>query len=79
MSAIAIRPTLWLTTAAAIVRLAPQRWWTRPPFLPVPHSDYLRFRTLTALGGDGSAAPTADDLIQWLQWCRHWPAAAEQS
>ena len=56
-------------------RLIPSRWWTRPPFLPVPNRDYVRFRLLTAVGSDGGAAAEPADLIQWLEWCRHWPAA----
>lgn len=47
----------------------------RPPFLPVPHRDYVRFRLLTAVGADGSAVAAPADLIQWLEWCRRWPAA----
>ena len=78
MAAVATRPRLWLTAARAMRRLIPSRWWTRPPFLPVPHRDYVRFRLLTAVGGDGSAAAPAD-LIQWLEWCRQWPAAAAHS
>lgn len=57
-------------------RLVPPRWWRRPPFLPLPARDYVRFRLLTAAGGDGSAAAEPADLIQWLEWCRRWPAAA---
>lgn len=55
-------------------RLIPSRWWIRPPFLPVPHPDYVRFRLLTAIGGDGSASAEPADLIQWLEWCRRWPS-----
>lgn len=57
-------------------RLVPPRWWARRPFLPVPHRDYVRFRLLTAVGSDGRATATPADLIQWLEWCRLWPAAA---
>ena len=57
-------------------RLAPPQWWRRPPFLPLPPREYLRFRLLTAVGGDGSAAAEPADLIQWLEWCRRWPTAA---
>jgi hypothetical protein len=31
--------------------------------------DYLRFRMVTQYGGDGGA-PTSDDVVQYLEWCR---------
>ena len=34
-------------------RLARPGWWRRPPFLPLPAPDYLRFRMETAYGGAG--------------------------
>ena len=74
LGAVAARPHLWITAGRAMRRLIPRRWWTRPPFLPLPHRDYVRFRLLTAVGSDGSAPAEPADLIQWLEWCRHWPA-----
>ncbi|WP_423922520.1 hypothetical protein [Candidatus Poriferisodalis sp.] len=79
LSAVVARPRLWVAAAGAMRRLVPMRWWTRPPFLPVPHRDYVRFRLLTALGDDGTASAEPEDLIQWLEWCRRWPAAAAAS
>lgn len=76
LRAIAARPRLWPAAVSAIRRLAPRRWWLRPPFLPVPHRDYLRFRHMTGFGGDGSLPAEPDDLIQWLEWCRRWPSMA---
>ena len=73
--AVATRPYLWITAASAVRRLVPHRWWTRAPFLPLPHRDYVRFRLLTAVGSDADAAAEPSDLIQWLEWCRRWPAA----
>ncbi len=81
LCAVATRPRLWPAAMGALRRLVPHRWWLRPPFLPLPSRDYLRFRQMTALGSDGSAlgafedlAP--EDLIEWLQWCRRWPAVS---
>ena len=34
-------------------------WWRRPPFLPLPAPDYLRFRMETAYGGAGDQQPGA--------------------
>jgi hypothetical protein len=50
--------------------LARPGWWRRPPFLPLPDRAYLRFRLVTAYGGDGRP-PTPDDLIAYLRWCKH--------
>jgi hypothetical protein len=38
------------------------------PFLPLPDAGYLRFRLVTAYGD--AAAPTPDDLVSYLEWCR---------
>jgi hypothetical protein len=62
------RPELWWTALRQALRLAPRRWWTRPPFLPLPDPDYLRFRFETQYGADGRADPR--DLVEYLQWCR---------
>ena len=49
-------------------RLARPRWWRRPPFLPLPDPDYLRFRLETQYGAAGRPEP--DDLVAYLEWCR---------
>jgi len=66
-------PDLWATALRQARLLARPGWWRRPPFLPVPDPDYLRFRLLTAYGGDGSAAPDPSDLVAYLRWCRAYP------
>ena len=43
-------------------RAARRGWWRRPPFLPLPSADYVRFRLLTQYGDD-DATPTADDVV----------------
>lgn len=50
--------------------LAPPGWWRRPPFLPLPAPDYLRFRMETAYGGAGDQEPDPGDLVTYLRWCR---------
>ena len=70
------RPGLWATAARQMFRLARRRWWLRPPFLPVPDRDYLRFRLVTMYGGDGDAAMEPEDLVEWLEWCKNWRAVA---
>jgi hypothetical protein len=66
--AVARRPGLWPTAVAQAVRLARPRWWKRPPFLPVPDPEYVRFRLQTAYGSQGT--PAAGDLVAYLKWCR---------
>jgi hypothetical protein len=61
------RPQLWVTAVRQAHRLAPGRWWRRPPFLPVPDREYLRFRLETQYGADGVPAPA--DLVTYLEWC----------
>ena len=71
---LARRPDLWVTALREGVALAPQRWWTRPPFLPLPDRALLAFRMQTQHGGDGAAGATADDVITWLAWCKRMRA-----
>jgi hypothetical protein len=65
MAAVATRPWLW----PAVIRLVPSRWWRRWPPLPLPPSDYLRFRIQTMYGERG-APIDKEDLIAYLEWCR---------
>ena len=67
--AIGRRPSLWWVAVRQAVVLARPGWWRRPPFLPLPDADYLRFRLVTAYGGD-DGAPTPDDVVTYLRWCR---------
>jgi hypothetical protein len=67
--AVARRPRLWSVAARQSRRLARPGWWRRPPFLPLPDPDYVRFRTVTATGrADG--APDPADVVTWLEWVR---------
>lgn len=70
------RPSLWVTAVRQVHRLARPRWWRRPPFLPLPDADYLHFRLVTMYGGSGDRPMSGADVVQWLEWCRRWPAAA---
>ncbi len=71
-----VRPMLWTTALRQARRLARRGWWHRPPFLPVPDARYAAFRSTTMYGGVGSDAMRADDVIEWLEWCRQWPDAS---
>jgi hypothetical protein len=61
---------LWPTAISQAFRLARPRWWRRPPFLPLPDPDYVRFRMQTAYGSEG--APEPGDLVAYLNWCREF-------
>ena len=67
--ALAVRPVLWVTAARVAVRLLPNGWWRHWPPRPLPPPDYLRFRSMTSSGT--SAAGHADEVVRYLEWCRH--------
>ena len=75
IAAVARRPQLWPTALRQAARLVPARWWRRPPFLPTPDRAYLAFRTTTQYG-DAAHPIVADDLVQYLAWCRSLRRAA---
>ncbi|HEX5614176.1 MAG TPA: hypothetical protein VFZ83_03380 [Acidimicrobiia bacterium] len=66
--AVARHPRLWATALVQLHRLAPSRWWRRPPFVPVPDRRYLEFRWATAYGA--GRTPTPVDVVAYLEWCR---------
>lgn len=75
--AVMLRPRLWLVAVHQALLLAGPRWWRRPPYLPVPPPAYLRFRLVTAYGGDGTppvrasgGRSPAEDVVAYLEWCR---------
>jgi hypothetical protein len=72
--AVGPHPSLWFTALRQAGRLAEPGWWRRPPFLPLPAPDYLRFRMETAYGGAGDQPPAPEDLVTYLRWCRNWPS-----
>ena len=73
--ALAGRPALWPTALAQMFRLAPEGWWRRRPWLPVPDPPYLRFRLQTQYG-DPERDPEPADLIAYLEWCRWYSKVA---
>ena len=44
-------------------------WYRRPPFLPLPPREYLRWRMFTAYG-DEQAVPTVEDIVRFARWRR---------
>jgi hypothetical protein len=72
LRAVLPRPRLWTTALRVAGRTARRDWWRRPPFLPLPSRDYVRFRMQTNYGEAG-ATPTVDDVVDYLSWCRDFP------
>lgn len=63
------RPGLWVEAMRAASDLGRRDWWRRPPFLPLPDAEYLRWRAATAYGTpDAPVRP--DDLVAYLRWRR---------
>jgi len=77
LAAVLAHPSLWLTGLRQARRLARPGWWRRPPFLPLPAPDYLRFRIETAYGGAGDQPPAPADLLVYLRWCRAFPSSSQ--
>jgi hypothetical protein len=67
--AVALRPRLWPVALRQLRRTAPTGWWRRSPFLPLPPSEYLRFRLVTQYGRDDHAVDP-NDVLDYLSWCR---------
>ena len=69
--ALALRGVRHPPVAAALLRVAwrfrRRDWWRRFPFLPLPSTDYVRWRMHTAYGSD-DAVPPADDVVRYAKW-----------
>ncbi|HEX4575172.1 MAG TPA: hypothetical protein VH158_08575 [Gemmatimonadales bacterium] len=44
-------------------------WYRRPPFLPLPPREYVRWRMVTAYG-DPDAVPPLEDVVRFARWRR---------
>ena len=69
--ALALRGLRRPTTLAALLivawRFRRRGWWHRPPFLPLPSRDYVRWRMHTAYG-DAAFVPPAGDVERYARW-----------
>jgi hypothetical protein len=63
----AVRPPLAVDLLRVAWRFRRRGWYRRPPFLPVPARDYVRWRMYTAYG-DYDAVPPAEDVIRYARW-----------
>ena len=69
--AVVRRPSLWFTAVRQAFRLAPNGWWRRVPFLPLPDERYMRFRMETQYG-NAMHSTEPRDLVTYLAWCRSY-------
>jgi hypothetical protein len=69
--ALAVRALANPALAADLLRVAwrfrARRWYRRPPFLPLPPREYVRWRMHTAYG-DHDAIPPAEDVVRYARW-----------
>ena len=62
-----VSPSLARDLLLVAWRFRKRRWFVRPPFLPVPAKDYLRWRMYTAYG-DSSAVPSVEEVVRYARW-----------
>ena len=72
--AVVRRPRLWGEALRSVLALAPDGWWRRRPFVPIPEPAYLAWRTATAYGS-ADAAMDPDDVVAYLEWRRTYRKA----
>jgi len=70
---LALRATVRPRLAVDLARLAwsfrARDWYRRPPFLPLPPREYIRWRMFTAYG-DEDAVPPVEDVVRFARWRR---------
>lgn len=65
----AVNPRLALDLLRLAWSFRARGWWRRPPFLPLPPREYVRWRMFTAYG-DENAVPPLHDVIRFAKWRR---------
>ena len=70
MVGLALRRPALLPAMLGLAWAARRRaWYRRPPFLPIPPIEYLRWRMDTAYGSE-DAAPPPGEASRYLRWAR---------
>jgi len=73
---LAMRALRHPATGAALLRVAwrfrRRGWYRRPPFLPLPAVDYVRWRMYTAYG-DEDITPPVEDVERYARWAVREP------
>ncbi|MCL1601802.1 MAG: hypothetical protein M3112_09760 [Actinomycetia bacterium] len=67
--AVLIRPHLWPAAVGTVFDLAPMRWWTKFPFVPIPDDTVMKWRVTTAYG-QSDMTLAAVDVVSYLRWRR---------
>jgi hypothetical protein len=62
-----LRPADLIAVIRTAWRFRRRAWFTKPPFLPVPPQEYIRWRMYTAYGTE-EAVPTSYELIRFARW-----------
>jgi hypothetical protein len=62
-----LKPRLLLMLPRAAWRFRRRHWYRRPPFLPLPSAEYVRWRLHTAFG-DEATTPSVRSLESYLHW-----------
>ncbi len=61
------RPSLIPSMLGAAWAFRANRWYRKPPFLPLPSTAYMKWRIETAYGPNGGVVPLRD-LERYLRW-----------
>ena len=64
-----VRPRLAIDLLRLAWSFRARSWYRRPPFLPVPPREYIRWRMFTAYG-DEDAVPPVEDVERFARWRR---------
>jgi hypothetical protein len=64
-----LRPRVALDLLRMAWAFRAREWYRRPPFLPWPPRDYVRWRMYTAYG-DERAVPPLEDVVRFARWRR---------
>jgi len=67
LAVVARRPWLLPGILRASWVFRARNWYRKPPFLPIPPRDYVRWRLETAYG-DADVVPPGGELARYLKW-----------
>lgn len=62
-----INPSLARDLIGLVWAFRRRDWLRRPPFLPLPPREYVRWRMYTAYGAE-DAVPPIDDVVRFARW-----------
>lgn len=64
-----VRPPLAADLLSLAWSMRRRNWYQKPPFLPLPPAEYVRWRMYTAYG-DEQAVPPVEDVVRFARWRR---------